>query len=60
MVTGLDSLKAASKKVIHKATGSIGEFIENKIVDKIVKAKPAIDENSRNFKEVIIPPEKKR
>ena len=31
MDTGLDSLKTASKKVIHKA----GEFIGNKIADAV-------------------------
>ena len=44
MDTGLDSLKAASKRVVHK----IGEFLGNKIAEavpnsydnKIVKAKP--------------------
>ena len=42
------------KKVVHEATG---EFIGNKIADKIVKQKPVIDENSRNMEEIIIPPE---
>ena len=60
--TGLDSLKTASKKVVHKR----GEFLGNKIAntdrntdavttlydDKIVKTKPV--------EEIIIPPEKKR
>ena len=51
--TGLDSLKTASKKVVHKA----GEFLRNKISyavtksnnDKIVKQEPV--------EEIIIPPE---
>ena len=33
----LDDLKAASKKVIHKAVEAIGKFRGKKIVDKIVK-----------------------
>ena len=53
MDTGLDSLKTASKKVVHKA----GEFLRNKISyavtesnnDKIVKQEPV--------EEIIIPPE---
>ena len=32
--TGLDSLKSASKKVVHKA----GEFIGNKITDAVAKS----------------------
>ena len=32
----------------------------NLIADEIVKQKPVIGENSINFEEVIIPPEKKR
>ena len=51
--TGLDDLKTVSKKVVHKATEAKGEFIGNKITDavtklkddKVVKQKPAIDEN---------------
>ena len=57
--TGLDALKTASKKIVHKVAEGTCEFIGNKIADKIVKAKPAIDENSKNIEEVIIPPEKR-
>ena len=56
--TGLDSLKTASKKVVHKAAEAIGEFIGVKIADKIVP-KHVIDENPRNVEEIIIPPEKR-
>ena len=57
--TGLDSLKAASKNVVHKA----GEYLGNKITeavtkpndDKIVK----LDENLRNVEEIIIPLDKR-
>ena len=35
--TGLDALKTASKKVVHKPAAATGEFIGNKIADKIVK-----------------------
>ena len=37
--TGLDALKSASKNVIHKVAERTGEFIGNKIADKIVKTK---------------------
>ena len=54
--TGLDALKTASKKVVHKT----GEFIGIKIADavaksygnKIVKPKHVIDENLRNVEEL--------
>ena len=52
--TGLDALKTASKKVVHKK----GEFLGNKITGKIVKPKHVIDGSPRNFEEIIIPPEK--
>ena len=45
--TELDAVKTASKKVLHKA----GEFLGNKIEDKIAKQKPV--------EEIIIPPEKR-
>ena len=64
MDTGLDTLKTASKKVLHKA----GEFLGNKTAgavakskdNKIVKPKHVIDENPRNVEEIIIPPEKRK
>ena len=34
--TGLDDLETASKKVVHKAAEATGEFMGNKITDKIV------------------------
>ena len=54
--TGIDALKITSKKVFHKAAEATGEFIGNKIADKIVKT----NENSRNVKEIIIPPQEKK
>ena len=44
--TGLDALKAASKKVvhnIHKSAEATGEVIGNKIADNIVKPEQVID-----------------
>ena len=58
--TGLDALETASKKVWHKASEATGEFIGNKIANKIVKPKLVIDENSRNVEEIIIPTEKRK
>ena len=56
---GLDTLKTASKKVVPKAAESTEEFIGNKITEKFVKPKPMSDENSRNFEDIIISPEKR-
>ena len=59
LLTGLDSLKTPSKKVVHKA----GEFLGNKTADAVTKsndeqfAKP--DENQRNVGEIIILLEKR-
>ena len=57
---GLDPLKTASKKVACKAAEATGEFIGNKISDRIVKQKPVPAENLRNIEGIIIPPEKNR
>ena len=57
--TGLDALKTASRKVVHKAVEATGEFIGSKIADKIVKQKPLVNENLRNVEEMIILPEKR-
>ena len=35
--TGLDALKTAFKKVVHKIPEATGEFVGNNIVDEIVK-----------------------
>ena len=65
--TGLDAPKTASKKLVHKAAETTGEFKGSKIAnavvkskdEKIVKPKHVIDENSRNVEEIIFPPEKR-
>ena len=57
--TGLVALYIASKKVVHKAAKATGEFIGNKIADRIVKAKPLSAENSRQVEVIIIAPEKR-
>ena len=56
---GLDTVKPASKKVVHKAAEAIDEFIGNRIADKIVKPKLICDENLRDAAEIIISPEKR-
>ena len=55
---GLDPAKTDSKKVVPKTAEETGEWIGNRIAEKIVKPNLA-DKNSRNAEEVVIPPEKK-
>ena len=58
---GLDSIKSASKIVVHKAAETTGEFIGNKIADKIVKPKPVWEfKNLRDIEEMIILPQKRK
>ena len=45
---------------MHKAAETTGEFIGDKVADKIVKVKPVPDENSRDVEEIVIPSERKR
>ena len=47
--TGIDALKTACKKVVHKAAEATGEFRGNKINEKIEKPKRVNDENPKNF-----------
>ena len=56
--TRLDDVKTNSKKVVHKAAEATGEFTD-KIADKIVIPKLVPDENAKNVKEIVIPPEKR-
>ena len=51
MNTGLDALKTASKKVVHKA----GEFLENKTAGAVTKS----NDDNINVEEIIIPLEKR-
>ena len=53
--TGLDSLKTASKKVLHKT----GEFLGNKVVDAVTKSNDDKIVKKEPAEEIIIPPEKK-
>ena len=52
--------RCLQKKVVHKAVEAAGEFIGNKIADKIMQLKPVIYEKSINFEEIDIPPEKRQ
>ena len=53
MDTGLDSLKTASKKVVHKAS----EFLGNKIADAVTKSNNDNDKTEKQEPvEVIIVP----
>ena len=58
--TGLDNVKTASKKVVHKTAEASRELIGNKITENIVKPKTAPNENSRNVDKIVIPPEKRQ
>ena len=58
--TGLDGLQTASKKVVHKAAEATGEFIENKISNKVVKPKLFPGDNSECLEEIVIPPKKRQ
>ena len=55
MDTGLDTVKTASKKVVHKA----GEFIRNRMTDKVTKWNNDNIEKKEPAEEIIIPPEKR-
>ena len=55
MDTGIDTVKAASKKVVHKA----GEFIGNKIADAVTKSSNDKVVKQEPIEEIIIPPEKR-
>ena len=57
--TGLDVLKNASKKVVHKATEKTTKFTGNKFANKIGKLKHVINENPRNVEKIIMSPEKR-
>ena len=58
--TLLHALKTAYKKIANKAAEATGEFIGNKITDKILKTKPVPDENLRDAEDITIPPKKRQ
>ena len=53
--TGLDSLKTASKKIVHK----VGEFLGNKIADAVTKSNEDKIVKEEPVEGLIIPPEKR-
>ena len=55
MYTGLNSLKTASKKVVHKA----GKFLGNKIADAVTKSNYDNIEKQEPVEEILIPLEKR-
>ena len=55
MNTGLDAVKIASKKVVHKS----GEFLANKFVHEVTESNDDKTEKQKLAEEIIIPPEKK-
>ena len=57
--TGLDALKTASKKVVHKAAEATDEFIRNKIEDTVGKLNKDKTLKTNPVEEIIIPPEKR-
>ena len=56
--TGTDALKTVTKNVAHKAAKATGEFTGNKIANKTLKSKRVPNVKSKNFEEIIVPPEK--
>ena len=52
--TGLDIVKTASKKVVHKTAEAVGELIGNKVVEKTVKPQSMFNANSVNVDEKVI------
>ena len=57
--TGLDAVKTASKKVVHKIAEETEKFVGNKITEKVVKPKSVPEGNSRIVAEIVIPLEKR-
>ena len=59
--TGIDAAKTASKKVIQKTAEAPGDFIGNKIADKITSISKSKEKGKINKPEKIyIPPEKRQ
>ena len=59
--TGIDAAKTASKRVVQKPAEATGDFIGNKIADKITLiGKPKEKEKTNKVEEIYIPPEKRQ
>ena len=64
IITRVDAAKTASKRVVQKTAKAIGDFIGNKIADKIssvgnTKSKEKEHETNKR-QEIYIPPEKRQ
>ena len=56
--TGIDAAKTASKRVVRKTAEATGDFIGNKIADKITSVgKSKKDGKRKKVEEIYIPPE---
>ena len=55
MDMGLDAVKTASKKLVHKA----GEYIGNEIADAVTKSNDDNIKKEEPVEKIIIPPEKR-
>ena len=59
--TEIDAARIASKRVVQKTAGATGDFIGNKIADKITSiGKPKEKEKTNKAEEIYIPPEKRQ
>ena len=59
--TGIDAAKTASKRVVRKIAEASGDFIWNKIADKITSiGKSKIDDKTKKAEEIYIPPENRQ
>ena len=58
--TGIDAVKAASKRVVQKIAEATGDLLGNKIADKITSVvKSKEKEKTNKTGEIYIPPEKR-
>ena len=55
--TGIDAVKTASQRVVHKTAEATGDLIGNRIVDKIT---PIGKPKEKETEEIYIPPEKRQ
>ena len=59
--TGIDAAKTASKGVVQKTAENTGDFIGNKMADKITSiGKQKEKEKTKGIGEIYIPPEKRQ
>ena len=57
--TGIDAAKTTSKRIVQKPAEATGDFIGNKIADKITSiGKPKEKEKANKIEKIYIPPEK--